>query len=257
MMSKSLFSVSILAAAIVALTVPAIAQETTGEDHTSTWGQIKSMYESGPTLPKGVAASAITIVEEPKPIPLTPLEQEILSLGVISGTSQQVSDAVRELGFAIEPYKDEDDADRQLCRFGEGMANSRLTDEGERPAIYRYRIIDNTGATVRYGFYSVPVATLATGSSNGEGSGAVAVTWWDTRFRGSRKHWQGSYSYVGWWWNDETSSLLVGYSTTHDYYRFYKDSRYRGGSLLVYQNESISSLCPIGWNDKISSMARY
>ncbi len=243
--------ITVLALSAILAGMSAGAQEPA---ESATWGQMKAMYHGTDSQISGTAlgvAPAIAPAAQPDESELlTRADHEILALPRISGTYEQVCEILKELGFRLESYASDEEAEKVLCSPGEGIALSRLTDEGESPAIHRFRIMDEKGATAHFGFYTVPASTLPV--LNAEG--LVTACYEDVRFGGSHINYSSSTTYVGWWWNDEFSSLAVGYSSMGGYYRYYANSQYGGSSMVVHSNESVSSLCPTGWNDRISSL---
>lgn len=253
MKTKSHLSLVVLAAIAASLSVVATAQESV---ENASWGQMKAMLQDGGHQIEGSALGMTSAVVEPTESDesdlLTPLDQEILALPQIRGTYEQVCEALKELGFRIESFASDEEAERVLCSAGEGIAFSRLTDEGECPAVQRYRIMDDQGATVHFGFYTLPASTLL----DLQADGLVTACWEDVRLGGSHVNYSSSTSYVGWWWNDEFSSIQVGSSSGGGYYRYYANSQYGGSSMIVHSNETVQSLCPTGWNDRISSLKK-
>jgi hypothetical protein len=253
MKTKQYLTVLALATIVAGMSVTAIAQEPA---ESASWGQMKAMYQGdrgrigGTTL--GVAPAVAPPEEPDESNLLTPVDQDILALPQISGTYEQVCQALKRLGFRIESFASDEEAEQVLCSAGEGFALSRLTEEGECPAVHRYRIMDEKGASAEFGFYTVPASILP----DLHADGLVTACFEDVRFGGSHINYASNQSYVGWWWNDEFSSLVVGWSSLGGYYRYYADSQYGGSSMVVYSNESVSSLCPTGWNDRISSLKK-
>ena len=60
----------------------------------------------------------------------------------------------------------------------------------------------------------------------------------------------GCWMYPFHGWNDQISSIQSGSRTT----TFYEHVDYKGSSFTMMNNQSISNLVPLGWNDRISSI---
>ncbi len=252
--TKSYFAGVVLAAVVISAMGAANAQEPVEE---ASWGQMKAMLLNSARQLGGAALSMRPAGEQPAETDesdlLGPLDREIQALAQIRGTCQQVCRELKDLGFRLESFASEEEAERVLCSAGEGIALSRLTYEGECPAIHRYRIMDDQGATVHFGFYTLPASSLVDLPVDG----LVTACWEDVRYGGDHINYSSSTTYVGYWWNDEFSSIQVGYSSLGGYYKYYANSQYGGSSMIVHSNEQVSSLCPTGWNDRISSLRKY
>lgn len=213
----------------------------------ASWGQVKSLFETQPAGPTGLAQEAS--ISTPGEDDLSPMEAEILALDEITGSYDSVVATIADRGLRIESFTTAAEAEGVLCGARECFAVRLVTENEATPAVYRYRVIDSDGATVHFGFYTLPTLSPR---SEPDGCCSWLVCWEDVDACGDCWSYAGDCDYVGYWANDEFSSAELDCCSPYPYFKLWEHSRYRGKSMKVLRGEYIRSLCPYSMNDKVS-----